>query len=366
MAQRVVSTFCATRGLYRNLSCLHIKHLFIDAAVRDTLGSPSRLEDLTLFKCTVVARQRFLRLKRIAIMSGWKPRGSEGPLQITSPVSLRALAVDLSSEVRPLITRFGPEPLPHLVHLSIAVVDKAAVGTVFHFLEQCPQLQSPEIWRFNDQPTLPAVRPTTVPRLRTLTRPPKLMQLLVPNRPVSGVTVLIERTKITSEDLIPACMNISRRAPPIRPPSLPCLAPLSELLAPILRLFPDLSELTITVVDYKFRLICGGAFGRQRRARAVDSRTVQVCDADAVDDPTVEDISDAESDSESDADHHQFHGMHDIVRSLVGAVVLLPPRIEILRVEARDPVLVLSLDERCVTQPSISSPAAGSVWGPLQ
>ncbi|KAJ6602739.1 hypothetical protein DFH09DRAFT_1354959 [Mycena vulgaris] len=231
--------------MYQNISSLDIHRLTIDTAFRNTLMSLSKLENLTLRERIIVSREGFLSSASLTIMSrlGFPP--SIGPLQLASPASLRNLTLNTSTERSPLMAGVGRGKLPHLVQIFIGAVHKGDVYGLFGFLERCPRLESLAITSFHSKSTLPVIHPHIMPLLRTLTGPPKLIQLLTPNHP----------------DLMLAYMDISRSAIPLPSLALPCIVSTLEVLIALTGLFPELRELSITVLGH-YSSSCG--LGRRR------------------------------------------------------------------------------------------------------
>ncbi|KAJ6555954.1 hypothetical protein B0H19DRAFT_1071098 [Mycena capillaripes] len=333
--ERVRATFFTALGLYQNLTSLHIRCLIVDANLRATLLSLSRLDDLMLCDCTIVAREGFLRLASLKIISGFGYPDPGGPLQIASPDCLHTLKLDLGNcELLPLFTGFGPGILPQLVHLSINFVCGAGDDeTLFMFLGRCPRLASLVINTLPGHFTLkiPTIRPSTIPLLGTLTGPPELIELLTPNRPVAGVTVLAT-IKDSTEDLLFLCMHISRSTRPIKSLVLPPIIPTLDFLVSITSLFPDLRELTVKIRgESEFN----ASFATYRTVpRAVTSGAIRWVDQMVEDDtkseeapivtPTMEYIA-PEITAKSD--------IHDILRWIFGGLLSLPPNIQVLRLE---------------------------------
>jgi hypothetical protein len=245
MYNKVVPTISVTLGLYHNLSSLHVEHFSVDASFRETLRSLSQLEDLNLCACQIVTSEGFLSLRSFT-MSGFGGKDIDGPLQIPSPDNLRALNLDSEDKASAFIIGFGPRRLEHLAHLSIQVVGDSA--ELFQFLAQCPRLETLEIKSFTPQSTLPIVSPITIPLLRTVTGPSKLVQLLTPTRPIGDVTILDDNGVMPGPDVIMlACMDISQSTAPLRSLALSVASPTIECLGAITSLFPGLVALSIKI-----------------------------------------------------------------------------------------------------------------------
>ncbi|KAJ7091782.1 hypothetical protein C8R44DRAFT_647265 [Mycena epipterygia] len=73
--ERVLKTFSTTLRLHHNLRSLHLEGLTIDSPFRRTLWSLSKLEDLTLSSCDIVARDGFiLRLASFTVLRDRRSR----------------------------------------------------------------------------------------------------------------------------------------------------------------------------------------------------------------------------------------------------------------------------------------------------
>ncbi|KAJ6540136.1 hypothetical protein DFH09DRAFT_1368543 [Mycena vulgaris] len=354
---RVIASFRTTLGRYQNLFSLHIHHLTVDAPFRRILLSLSALEDLALCDCNIVAQIGFLQLRSLRISGVGTLHGGQGPLQVADPNSLRSL--DLTSDISSLIIGFGPGTLPHLVHLSVGVVND--VGALFTFLNQCPRLESLAITSLNGRSSLAALRRNTIPLLRTLAGPPQLIELLAPNRPVSAVTVSGEHSAAHEpEDLLHMCTHLSRSTRPLHSFVLPCSYPTLKLLLEISCLFPELKELAIHVAGpTQFRY--GGSVGEMQRInRTMPSvhpgslellSFLDLFDEDAFDDSPEEEISDAESDeppiiivaTDSVEANSQSSGIDKILRWLSSGLLWLPLTVERLRLEASGNIRSLSV-----------------------
>lgn len=212
---RVVTTFVTTLSLYQNLSCLHLRQATIEDSFREALLSLPKLEEFLLHNCTI-------RM--------WPAKGHE-ILQIVSPGTLRTL--DAGEHISHLIGGFGSETLHRLVHLSMSSVHD--VEGLFRFFRQCPQLEYLAIKSFPSRSILPTIHPNTIPRLRTITAPPSLIQLLTPNRPFHGVTILEDRSLRShdTDQFMRVCMDISHTSAPLHSLALPSVSPTLEFLLDI-------------------------------------------------------------------------------------------------------------------------------------
>ncbi|KAJ7697219.1 hypothetical protein B0H17DRAFT_376541 [Mycena rosella] len=360
---RVVTTFCRTLEVYQNLSSLYLQRFTIDTAFRTTLISLPRLQTLTLSECNMVDQHGFLNLGSLTLISPRDLGAPEGPLQIASPDTLRTLTLNLSSPIASLVTGFGPKDLPHLIHLTIDALSVAHLDTLVRFLDKCPRLESLAINSVSGiHPTSPVPHSNTIPLLHTFAGPPSLIQLFVPNRPVSRVTVMGAKWKDNSTDITVACMAISHSTRPLHYLALPCIAPKLDFLISITHLFPELQELTAVVEGY-IRGHCGGVFGRRPIVTTVDSESLDLCDDDAFDNPKTDEVSDDEPEeyptaipttgyippnllTSPEMSAFSNSGVREIVRWIVAGQLTLPPSIEVFQLEAEGSVLGLSLAEQ--------------------
>ncbi|KAJ7495321.1 hypothetical protein FB451DRAFT_1213846 [Mycena latifolia] len=351
LCARIGVSFSATLGVYQNLSSLQIYSFNIDAAFLTTLVSLPQLEALTVRNSEIVAWEGFLNLRSLTASSLQLPEGNEGPLHLASPDTIQILHLDDDDEKSPLIAGFGSSRPSHLVHLSFGSISSGE--TLVSFLAQCPRLESLSIATSNSPlPSLSAIHPSIVPRLRTLTGPPQLVQALTPNRPVSCVTVLRDHW-LDEEDVMPVCMDISRSSSPLHSLSLPRIPPTFEFLDGIISLFPDLSELSMELPGY-IAFACGTGRRRTKPKPSIDSRSLELRDEDAFDNLPADELSDAEPDklptpilikAATGAEFPAVPGIHNVLRWLFERRLLLPPAIEVFRLGVDGDLRKLSLEE---------------------
>ncbi|KAF8192405.1 hypothetical protein K438DRAFT_1970203 [Mycena galopus ATCC 62051] len=343
MNDRVVKAFCATLGMYSNLSSLHLEEATIDASFRETLGSLSMLKDLHLGNCRIIAADRLLHLDNFKI-SGRSPKE---PLRLASPECLRTLDV---GHISPLIAGFGSDKLCNLVKLSIQVVRD--VGELFRLFTRCPRLEELTIPKTLDSP-LPALPARTIPLLHNITAPPAVVQLLTPTRPVRCARILdVGSSNLAPDGLMPLCMDISRSTTPLRSLVLPCRSPTLDFLAAISALFPDLDELCLKFPQRGFR--CGtSSYLKNSQTFPIDQRTVDLNDDTAFDDLPVDDASDEEPEAPEPIivtggdwpvprKNIYIPDIPKILGWIARGSLLLPPNIQIFRLEGRDS-LIMSL-----------------------
>ncbi|KAJ7914606.1 hypothetical protein B0H13DRAFT_2325193 [Mycena leptocephala] len=272
MHDRVLKTFSMTLRLYQNLFSLYITGLTIDAAFRETLLSLPSLQDLHLSHTIIRSH----------------PQEAEGAVEIVSPDLLRSLNLDLHDGI-PLINGLGARQLHHLVHLSIRFTRD--LETLFRFFQQSPRLQALEIRLLNRKSTLPAVHPNTLPLLRTLSGPPKLLRLLGPNRPIERVTILNDiGSAMDLPELARLCMDISRSSVQIYALTLPCTYSTLDFLNTIPALFPHIRESTVGIAD-STGIVCRLRRPLRNSTPGDDTQSPVLCDAAAFDDLPTDDIS---------------------------------------------------------------------------
>ncbi|KAJ7510837.1 hypothetical protein B0H11DRAFT_2215577 [Mycena galericulata] len=349
--ERVVGTFSTTLRLYHNLRSLHLEGLTIDSPFRRILRSLSKLEDLTLSSCDIVARDGFiLRLANFTVSRGrgyrTEPEATRDSLRIVSPASLHTLHIDDSGEIGPLFAAFGRAPFPRLVVLSLENLLEQHVLNIFSVLEQCPKLESLTITiatpRSDLTPLLPErhLSPNTVPLLRNLTGRRELIGLFTFNRPISAVTILngpaedgSEGPSITFEDLILVLENLLNVSVPLLFLSIPDTSPTPDLMAAITS-FPLLQELSINCKQPKFLTT-----SCERPVRnPVDTRCPILRDADAFENIPEEELSDSEQDAHivrvqgtAEPRIPELTELHQLLHRLCNGSLSLPPDIQVLR-----------------------------------
>jgi len=179
--------------------------------------------------------------------------------------------------------------------------------------------------------------------------------LLTPGRPVSCATVLEDVGFWLGHDyLMDVCLDIARSSVPVHSLALlPPTAPGLEFLANITSLFSELKELTLVI---QMEQILAPRYGRRMaasrgRGATVDQRRPDLSDDAAFDDLPADDISDNEADDSStiivaraphqkdyDTKHPAMHdaafNLHNIFEWIFDSKLVLPPSIEVLRLEA--------------------------------
>ncbi|KAJ7495427.1 hypothetical protein FB451DRAFT_1360217 [Mycena latifolia] len=331
MHDRVITTFFTTLGLYQNLRSLSLQALTIDASVRNIMLSLLQLEDLTLQRCNIVARDGpLLRLKSFTISGTCGPATLPGTtrdcLRIVSKELLCRLNLHAPDETSSLITGFGQHKFPHLVAVSL----------------QCPWLESLVI-KSSRRPCPKYLPPDTIPLLRSLTAPHELVGMFMLNRPVAAVELLGHSTPgspdglaISPEDLRLAFIDIARASVPLRSLAITRVSPTVASLASIADTFPELRALSVEVEDEDDSDDFASCM-LQRRPHGVDLRSPELCDAHAFDDLSAEDVSDTDEDITMpatlvvDEPAPPDTDLDTVVRRISDETVSLPRGIEVLR-----------------------------------
>ncbi|KAF7345947.1 hypothetical protein MVEN_01617100 [Mycena venus] len=154
--------------------------------------------------------------------------------------------------------------------------------------------------------------------------------------------------------LMAACIDISRGTVPLHTLRLPCESPTWDILVAILSLFPELKELSLKLLPSS-RIYRGQDGAPGVSYGPVDRRTLVLNDDEAfLDSPPGDDISDVESEDPPPfiiTEHMRvkklhavqeqsnpflgtgFNMMQDVLGWLMDGFLLLPPNIEVFRVE---------------------------------
>ncbi|KAJ6450169.1 hypothetical protein C8R45DRAFT_120581 [Mycena sanguinolenta] len=359
---RLLKTFSTTLGLYHNLRSLHVEALVIDAPFRQILSNLSRLENLALCSCDIVARDGFVMSLRSFTISAqestvWHivmvPRE---PLRIVAPDSLHTLHLDAPGETASLLTAFGRARFPHLVVLSLQHLSD--LDMFLAFLAQCPGLAvlkiatvHPDIIASPPKYTLPR---DTTPALRNLTIRGEMLGFFSLNRPIDTVTILNERRSFWRrllearirplatpvEYFTPAVLNdLLKTSVPLLSLSIPETSPTLELLNSITSLFPQLKDFSIHIKQPSIGHSTSGDAGLGSRGGSVDNQCPVLCDADAFDDIPEDDLSDAEQDNRpsiarvrvpKDLELSSSMDLHKTLQWVCSGAAVLPPAIEVL------------------------------------
>ncbi|KAJ7436346.1 hypothetical protein FB451DRAFT_1307536 [Mycena latifolia] len=312
----LVATFCSTLGTQQNIRSLRLESMTIDTAFREALSSLSRLEELTLESCDIVARKgRLLSLHAFTLVRFTPDQGDaycDQPLELVSPETLHALTIGTSRDSRALLSVLSDETLtfPNLVTLSMELTN-AAVASFMTFLERCPQLTQLDISKsFVSDPIQTHLAPATIPLLRAFKGPRLLAAPFVLDRPVSSVHLcggsgFDDENKSAEKDIIRDLACLANSAVPVH--SLIMSAPLKmavELFGAIATHFPDLRELALALrAPRQVRLASLGN-------RYIDDSSSDESEEEELDTRTVE-----FSDNESLESLMSFGGIPDVVFS---------------------------------------------------
>ncbi|KAJ6450198.1 hypothetical protein C8R45DRAFT_946965 [Mycena sanguinolenta] len=305
---RLVEIFSATLYLYRNLRSLCLEALVIDAHFRQTLSELSRLENLTLRSCHIVARDGFVMSLRSFTISTPHPahttKVARGPLRILAPDSVHILHLDAADETAPILAAFRRAQLLRLVVLSMQHLTD--LNMFVAFLAQCPGLEVLKITTVHadvivslPQYTLSHV---AIPALRDLTVHVGMLGIFSLNRPVTAVTILNQpptRRRLPAppvEDFTPAVLNdLSTTSAPLLSLSINQTSTTLQLFAAITSLFPQLQQLSIHLPQPRSgRIYYPYDHARRSRSTSVDNRCPALRDADVFKDIPEEVPSDVE------------------------------------------------------------------------
>ncbi|KAJ7138294.1 hypothetical protein C8R44DRAFT_868604 [Mycena epipterygia] len=286
------------------------------------------LDELTLSSCDILARDGDLvELGSFTISEEGKEHGrrATSPLQIVSPYRLLKLTIHSPYEGPRLVATLR-SPLFRLTHLSLQ--ELFDYNTVFHFLKQCPQLESLEMISIpaNLVQSLPtSLDRDIIPRLQSLRAPPALLGFFATARPVSAVTILC---RLRDQDLVCALKDIVHASIPLR----------SLVTPPYHPRFPR--ELSMDLFEDQDTPYV--AMKKKKGYRVVDPNPPDLDDEHTFDHLPPEDVSDAE-DAEPPTNvlvaapfRPQILNESKIQRTLTAICrghVLLPSHIEVLRLQ---------------------------------
>ncbi|KAJ6450204.1 hypothetical protein C8R45DRAFT_1043921 [Mycena sanguinolenta] len=353
---RLVEAFSATLCLYRNLRSLHLEALVIDASFRKTFRELSRLEDLALCDCDIVARDGLVMSLLRFTISTKKPRAyltkePQEPLRIVAPDFLHTLHLDAPRETASLLTAFGRAQFPHLVVLSLQHLSNLQIFLAF--LTQCPALEVLKITTVHRDviASLPryTLSPDTIPVLYDLTVRDGLLGFFSLNRPVTTVTIPKEPPGRQSvEYLTPAVLNgLSTTSVPLLSLSINQASPTPELLTSITSLFPHLQQLSIHLPQPRSGRIYPYQALRPRPP-SVDNRCPALRDTDAFNDIPEDVLSDVEEEQgeppsiaqvrvPQELEMSSLTNLHVVLDWICSGAASLPQEIEFLRLIWNDP-----------------------------
>ncbi|KAJ6463013.1 hypothetical protein C8R45DRAFT_1177950 [Mycena sanguinolenta] len=346
MHARLLKTFSAKLCLYYNLRSLHLEALVIDAPFRQIFSKLSRLENLALCSCDIVARDAFGMSLRSFTISAQETTVHTAnvphePLRIMAPDSLHTLHWLFC---RPA---FGDTQFPHLVILSLEHLSDLKMFLAF--LAQCPGLEilkiatvHPDIIASPPQHTLSL---ETIPALRNLTIRGEMLGFFSLNRPIDSVTILNNPKPLRRHPLpapvkyfTPTVLNdLLKTSVPLRSLSIPETSPTLELLNSITSLFPQLKDFSIHIKQPTFSARYTSYLPLYP---PVDNRCPVLHDAHSFDDSPEDDLSDAEQDTPRSIALVQLPkelkmpsstDLHKTLQWICSGAALLPHEIEVLR-----------------------------------
>ncbi|KAJ6473336.1 hypothetical protein C8R47DRAFT_1324438 [Mycena vitilis] len=247
----VVDNFKSTLGSYRRVTVLDLRRLHIDASLRGVLESLVLLEDLTLLECDIVCPTGTLfPLKRLQI-AGCEESRTQDPVELASPDTLQNLELGGSSLSDSLLAALGNYQLPQLHHISLTLTP-VITDRFFAFLGSCPQLQSIRMWYhgvFFSPVDIPTTLPASViPGLKAFSGPSHLAGIFVSGRPVEEVKLAQPVGQTPVNDIVADLGAIFHGSIPLRSLSIgAAIKPQdrTEVFTVVASLFPALCALSV-------------------------------------------------------------------------------------------------------------------------
>ncbi|KAJ7662845.1 hypothetical protein DFH06DRAFT_358801 [Mycena polygramma] len=257
----VLDKFASTLGSYRRVTVLDLRRLDIDAPFRGVLESLGLLEDLTLWECDIISRTgTLLPLKRLEI-AGWQLSYAPDPIELVSPATLQSLEFRGSEDGDWLLTALSAHQLPQLHHISLTLTPVIA-DRFFAFLDSCPQLQSIKIRyhgidfarpHLSDPVNIPSSLPaSSITGLKSFSGPPRLAGIFVLGRPVEEVTLARPVGHTPANEIVADLEAISHGSIPLRSLSVgAAIGPpdTAEVFAAVAALFPALRALSVELKE---------------------------------------------------------------------------------------------------------------------
>jgi hypothetical protein len=216
------------------------------------------------------------------------------PLQIVSAEHLQSLNINHRGEMVSLLTGFQPRKFPQLISFSLGFLsdEERGINVFFEFLQRCPQLESLAIhyvYLTSNDPLPSRLDPNTIPRLGNLTVPPWLIDVFMPNRPVS--TVSVKRSypydhvaiplEETGEYLALLFADLSSASVPLQSLSIPPISLTPECFAAIASACPYLTTLAIDVTEITPWPPWRGEIGRPEEEISDTEETPRASSADS-------------------------------------------------------------------------------------
>jgi hypothetical protein len=169
------------------------------------------------------------------------------------------------------------------------------------FLKQCPRSESLAIHTVQQDLAISTayVSSHIIPLLRRFTGPQDLVELFVPDRPVGAVTVFRRWqldgavSETSTETLMHLLNHIPLSSVPLQSISLPATLPSLDLLAAIVRLFPELRELSLAIFQRRVHEY-GSYTNPGLRDRPLDTQCPELHDEHAFDGLPADELSDHE------------------------------------------------------------------------
>ncbi|KAJ7131194.1 hypothetical protein C8R44DRAFT_978167 [Mycena epipterygia] len=309
---QVLHTFKTTLGAYQRLIRLHLIDMTIDETFRETMASLPFLEHVTLDTCEILHEGPLLQLRTLTVHGPYGPRAgnADRALHIVAPHTLRHLALDSSPQSTAVLRALAADPLPHLTHLKLSLVD-ANIDLVFSCLNAAPRLESIDVHDGTSEGIPHRLLPTSIPALRSFTGSHGLAGLFVSGRPVADVELQPHRFDMTTDKIIAALHAISGASVPLRCLDIGADIPHSDMNAvfgAIGALFPDLRKLTTRLLDpphtsfaWSDQIDVSDDEDADEAVDAVDERTVELSDDGTIDCASSESSFDSEYSSDNES-----------------------------------------------------------------
>ncbi|KAJ7617883.1 hypothetical protein FB45DRAFT_1034117 [Roridomyces roridus] len=251
LRQRVLQRFFANIGIFRNLRCLSLRGISVNADARCTLAALLNLAELSLDRCDITPRDgMLLKLQRFTISApeyrAAQPTATEA-LEIVDPRTLTHLNLHSTCETHAFLAGCGQPEFPRLIYLSLHPLFDA--NTLLLLLERSPQLQSLILRSISPGLAL-EIDASFVPDLHTLTTSLKLLPAFMHLLALRRVTVVANSDEtIPIEDFKEAFSGILDINLGLRFLTLPATTCTAEALACIATVFPGLTSLSINISE---------------------------------------------------------------------------------------------------------------------
>ncbi|KAJ7624467.1 hypothetical protein FB45DRAFT_923480 [Roridomyces roridus] len=312
LRERLITTFLAKLGAYSNLVSLSIQGVTMDAGLRATLQSLSKLEELIMEGCEIsppdgalLNVQRFTSCwprRKTALLRAAATGDRTRSLRLVHPEHLLHLALPDASTASSLLRGFSTSTFSVLQHLEL--YRDIDITELLHLLQRCPILQSLVIPSLHRNTSLPIAPPpqTAAPLLQALTAPWDAISAFAASRPIGSVTALSKGggLPISTDNIKELLVQVSRGSTTdIRSLALPETESTSDALQLVATFCPALVELVLDVHDRRVAGIARVIGGVNQPVE--DTRVPKFDDETAFDDLPPEYLSDCEDDGETTA-----------------------------------------------------------------